>query len=147
MNELGDDLGSRLVSLWKESALFWELLDSPDTTVEFPTLEGKKGSSILSDQDCKMNQSKQELMKYSAQTWEVTPQTRQPVLNNSYATKVPQRDKPTWKRNVSVNREIIPVKRSASHDPSNKIVDRDKYFLILSLFSQLPGQNIRRNHQ
>lgn len=48
MNELGDDLGTRSVSVSKERALFWELLDSLDTTVEFPTLEEKKrkGSAI-----------------------------------------------------------------------------------------------------
>ena len=47
MNELGDDLGTRSVSVSNESALFWELLDSPDTTEEFPTLEGKKKRSSV----------------------------------------------------------------------------------------------------
>jgi len=130
----------------KESALFWELLDSPDTTVEFPTLEEKKRSSILSDQVCKMTKGKQELKGYSAQTWEVTPQTRQLVLNNNYATKVPQQNEPTWKRNLSINRDITREKELFARS-SNKITDTDKYFLILSLFSQFPGQNIRRNHQ
>ena len=146
MNELCDDLRSRSVSVSKESALFWELLDSPDTTVEFPTLDGKKRSSILSDQDCKMTKDKQELKRYSAQTWEVTPQTRQLVLNNNYATKVPQQNEPTWKRNLSINRDITREKELFARS-SNKITDTDKYFLILSLFSQFPGQNIRRNHQ
>ena len=55
MNELGDDLGTKSVSVSKETVLFWELAISPVTAVEFPTLEGKKRSAVLSDQDCKMN--------------------------------------------------------------------------------------------
>lgn len=59
MNDLGKDLGTKSVSVSKEMVLFWELAISPDTTVEFPTLEGNKRSPVLSDQYSKMNQSRQ----------------------------------------------------------------------------------------
>ena len=140
MNELGDDLGTRSVSVSKESALFWELLDSPDTTVEFPTLKGrKKRSSVPSDQNSLQNEFEQtaveELQRTNLGSNSTNTSTgvEQQLCNKSSTTKRAS----LKEKFVDKSGAKFPVERSASHNPSNKIADRDNYFVI-SLFSQFP---------